>query len=234
MTVAPLTIQVPNGTTLPKKEDKSDQGTDNSNLTALKEILDSSALTSILQKNLKGGESVSISADGKEVLTISKQSKSATQRIREFTSFAAEEASQIVRQDPAFAFKTSAMLAKEQVLSGLPDSIAPIADQAFLPTIRVVSLILDSKRLKEVLRSKRANSPDKMVSIGHVITDIVGVAGAGMMMIPGVAQVGSYLAVAGLMGDIGSFGYNIMRYFENKGEPVPDTSGGTVPASEQK
>jgi hypothetical protein len=198
---------------------------------ALKEVLDSSGLQAVLSKQLNTGDSVAISLGDKQVVTIKRVGVSRLQRLREFGAMAADNASDVIKQDPAFAFKTSAMLAKEQVLAGLPANIAPICEQGFLPLLRVVSVVLDGKRLKETMRSTRANGNDKVISIAHVGTDVLGLAGAGMSLLPSLPAalitVGGILTAAGILGDIGAFGYNIMRYFENKGVPIPDPTNPT-------
>lgn len=231
MNVQPVSIQLPQ----PAPKEKEGAGEKQNTTAELRELLDSTSVGQILSKQLKPNETVSITYGDQQVLTFKRESKTGLQRLREFGAMAAEEASNIVRQEPTMAFTQSAVLAKAQMSQFIPATISPIIDQGFPTIIRAVALVLDSKKLKDVMRSTRADKTDKMVTIGHVVTDVIGVAGAGMTMIPGVANVGGYMLAAGFIGDIGAFGHSIMRYFQNKGEPVPQSvDPAPAPAQEKK
>lgn len=196
---------------------------DKDTMTEIREILDSTAVSTALGK-IKSGESIDIKYGDQSILTIKKDSRTLTQRIREFGAMATEEAANIVKQEPTMVFTQSALLAKAQMSQFIPSSISPIVDQGFPAVIRAVALVLDAKKLKDVWRSNRADKTDRIVTAGHIATDLIGAVGAGMMMIPSLAHVGCYMLAAGFIGDIGAFGHSIMRYFQNKGEPVPEQS----------
>lgn len=193
----------------------------------IERLLDSNTVASLVGDKMKGGETVSISSDGKVVLEIKKQSVSALDKFKSFAGetfqASAAEVSNIVGQDPAFAFKESALAVKSQVFNGIPQDFQALAEKGFLPMIRVVALALDGKKAMETIKSQDATTVDKVVDGGHLVTDALGLGGAVAFAIPAIGpSVASTLTVIGLVGDIGAYGYHVMKYFHERGMPIPD------------
>lgn len=203
------------------------QGRENAEPTQVERLLDSTTVAQLVGSKLKSGETVSISSNGQEVLQIKKDSVSTYDKVKTFASdvfhVTSAEVSNIVAQDPAFAFKESALAVKSQVFNGVPTELAGVAEQAFLPMVRVVALALDTKKAMDTWKNKEASKVDKFVDGSHLVTDIAGLGGAVCSAIPAVgATVGTALTVAGLVGDIAAYGYHVMKYFMDRGMVPPD------------
>ncbi len=201
-------------------------------------LLDSHAVAQLVgSSNMKSGDSITISTDGKPVLVIKKEGVSGYDHFKHFASdairSASVEISNVIGQDPAFAFKEAALAVKAQVFSGVPQDVRAFASQGFLPMIRVVALGLDGKKAVDTFKSPNSTLLDKFVDGTHVLTDVAGLAGAvgGVFPIIG-APIAMGLSVAGLMGDVGAYGYHVMKYFRDRGLPVPppDPTQSTDPA----
>ncbi|MBM3464288.1 MAG: hypothetical protein FJX76_19505 [Armatimonadetes bacterium] len=195
--------------------------------TQVERLLDSSTVAQLVGKQMKGGETITISADGKTVLEIKKDSVSAFQNFKVFAgdvfSATSAEVSNIVGQDPAFAFKESALAVKDQVFRGVPTEFQTVAEQGFLPMIRVVALALDGKKAMDTFKNPDSSRVDKFVDGAHLATDIAGLGGAIAFAIPSVGtSVATALTVVGLVGDIAAYGYHVMKYFHDRGMPNPD------------
>jgi hypothetical protein len=193
----------------------------------LQRVLDSTTVASLVGSKMKAGEKVTIESDGKVVLEVEKKGVTAYDRIKTMASdvFTASsaEVSNVVGQDPAFAFKESALAVQTQVFQGIPQNFQDLAGQAFLPMVRVVALALDSKKAMDTWKSASTSMVDKVIDGGHLLTDIAGVAGAVSMAIPSIApHLAVPLTVAGLLGDVGAYGYHVMKYFKERGQQVPD------------
>lgn len=194
--------------------------------TQLDKLLDSKAFGELVGKSLKKGDTLTISIDGKPTLEIKRESPDFYANFKAKAADAinttSEVVSDVVNQDPAFAFRESAMAVKPQVLSAVPDAIKTVAENGFLPAVRVVAAALDIKRAVDTFKSKNASKIDKVVDMGHVVTDFIGVAGViAMFAIPAAAGIAIGLTATGLMGDIGAYGYHVMKYFKEKGLQLP-------------
>ena len=195
--------------------------------TVMDRVLDSNTITALVGAGLKSGETVTISSNGEALLQIHKESVSTFDKIKVFASDAfhvtAAEVSNIVAQDPAFAFKESALAVKDQVFRGVPTELSGVAEQAFLPMIRVVAIALDTKKAFTTWKNQASTRIDKFVDSAHLVTDVAGLGGAVGRAIPGVgAAVATGLTVAGLVGDIAAYGYHVMKYFMDRGMPTPE------------
>jgi len=187
-------------------------------------VLDSETVAAIVSGSMKNGETVTIKSDGQVVLEIKKEGLTKLDKFAAFASdtikATAAEVSNVVSQDPSFAFKEAALLVKDQVYSGVPAEFTSYAEQAFLPMIRVVAIALDVKKAIDTYKSERASKTDRMIDGGHLLTDVAGLAGAISFAIPGVSgavRVG--LTAAGLVGDVAAYGYHVMKYFRERGLP---------------
>lgn len=198
--------------------------------TQVERMLDSSTIANLVGKQMKSGETVTIKSDGQTVLEIHKDGVSVYDNIKRFAGdtfhASSAEVSNIVGQDPAFAFKESALAVKGQVFSGIPQEFQDLAEKGFLPMIRVVALALDGRKAVDTFKNHDATKIDKLVDGGHLLTDVAGLGGAVAFAIPAVgAQVATYLTVAGLVGDVAAYGYHVMKYFHDRGLPTPDPNG---------
>jgi hypothetical protein len=200
---------------------------DDVDATAVERLLDSTTVAQIVGSKMRSGETVTISSDGQVVLQVRKQGMTAYDKFKAFAgdtfSVSAAEVSNVVSQDPAFAFKESALGVQTQVFQGIPQNFQDLAQKSFLPVVRVVALALDSKKAYDTMTSKTSTMVDKFIDGGHVVTDIAGVAGAVAFAVPSIgANVATWLTVAGLLGDIAAYGYHVMKYFKDRGAPSPD------------
>lgn len=216
-------------TTVALPQDQVTLGGDKRNnapFVAVERVLNSTAISNMVGSNLKGGDKIQITSGNEVVLEIKKDSVSTFQRVKDFAvdgvKATAAEVSNIVAQDPAFAFKESALGVKDQVFNGIPEQFKTAAEKGFLPMIRVVALALDGKKAYDTFKNVNSTHLDKFVDGAHLATDIAGLGGAVCMALPAVSpQIGTALTVAGLVGDIGAYGYHVMKYFHDRGMPVP-------------
>ncbi|MEW6282358.1 MAG: hypothetical protein AB1758_27370, partial [Candidatus Eremiobacterota bacterium] len=169
------------------------------------------------------GDQVTIVVNGQETLTIKSEGPSLAQRVingtQMFITAAADEASQLVKADPAFAFKEAALGVKTQVYTGLPREVQTFADSAFLPMLRVAALVLDTKKFLDARANKDAALIDKIVDGAHVATDVVGLVGAlGDKFIPALGPMSGTLTAIGLAGDIAAYSYHVLAYLRERGQ----------------
>lgn len=198
-----------------------DSRTTAKNAETLDRLLNTSAVNQILSEGIKTGDTVTIRGNQGELVTISKKGPSTFDTVKKAASdlvhATAAEASNIVAQDPAFAFKTAAFAVQGQVFAGVPSEFVSVAGQAFVPMVRVVSIALDLKKATDTWKSERASRLDKTVVGGHLVTDIAGIGGAVAMAVPAIGPaVGMALSAVGLLGDIASYGYHVMKYFKDR------------------
>ena len=196
-------------------------------------LLESPAVDKILNEGLKKGDSVTIRGGKGEQVIVSKKGPSTFDTVKQAAGdllhATAAEASNIVAQDPAFAFKTAAFAVQTQVFAGVPDVFTSAAGQAFVPMVRVVSIALDVKKATDTWKAEQATRMDRTVVGGHLVTDIAGIGGAVAMAVPAIAPaVGLTLSAIGLVGDIASYGYHVMKYFRDR--PTQNLSLGHPPA----
>lgn len=214
------------------------QGGEGVQPTVAERLLDSNTVAQLVGSKMKAGDTVTISAGGETVLEIKKDSVSALDKFKSLATdtlkAASYEVSNIIAQDPAFAFKTSALGVREQVMQGVPAELQGYAEKGFLPMIRVVALALDTKKSVATFKSSEASALDKFVDGGHVVTDIAGLGGAVAAAIPAIGTgVATALTVTGLMGDVAAYGYHVMKYFADRGA-VPPTDGESLSRVKQQ
>ena len=222
-------VAQPRAEEAPAPQDQVSLGGDKPNnapYVAAERVLNSAAIAHLVGSSLKGGDRIEIKSGDSVVLEIRKDHVSAYDNFKRFASdglkTTAAEVSNIVAQDPAFAFKESALGVKDQVFSGIPEQFKTAAEKGFLPMIRVVALALDGKKAYATFKSGDASPLDKFVDGGHLLTDVAGLGGAVCMALPAVSpQVATALTVAGLVGDIGAYGYHVMKYFQDRGMAIP-------------
>lgn len=190
-------------------------------------LLDSAAVQQVIcQRPLQPGDHMTITdaRGGTVEITKEKVSNWATVKLaaRDFTNNASATVSNVVAQDPAFAFKEAAVLVQTQVFNGLPDSLTSVASQGFLPMVRVVSLGLDLKKASEIWKDKDAEKMDLAIAGAHLATDIAGVGGAVGLVFPVFGHgIAFGLTAIALMGDMAAYGYHIMKFFHDRGFALP-------------
>lgn len=189
----------------------------------LENLTSSPEFTKKVLGKLNKGDTVTITVNGDQVLQIKNDGPGIAQRFikgtQMFISAAAEEAANLVKADPAFAFKESALGVKTQVYSGLPPEAADFAEKAFLPMLRVAALVLDSKKAMDTWKNKDADQVTKIIDTAHVVTDVVGVVGAlGDKMIPALGPMSGTLTAIGLAGDIAAYSYHVLQYLRERGQ----------------
>lgn len=190
------------------------------------EIVDRLVASEAFNNNLVGklgrGNEVTIEIGDREVIRIKSEGPGLLERFAVGTRAAvgalASEASGLVKADPAFAFKETALGVKSQVYSGLPSEIQKAADIGFLPMLRVVTLAMDFKKFMDTRKNPDATKMDKVVDGGHLVTDVAGIAGAVAMSVPAMGPVAMPLTIVGLTGDVAAFTYHIMDYVKQRGE----------------
>lgn len=184
-------------------------------------LLNSAAVQHVLADGIKTGDTVTIRGTEGEIVSVSKKGPSTFDTVKKAASdlvhATAAEASNIVAQDPAFAFKTAAFAVQSQVFAGVPSEFTAVAGQAFVPMVRVISIALDLKKATDTWKNEQASRLDKTVVGGHLVTDIAGIGGAVAMAVPAIGPaVGMALSAVGLVGDIASYGYHVMKYFKDR------------------
>jgi len=162
--------------------------------------------------NLAGGETI---AD--QVKEVFSQAWKVTGAIADST----ENIIKALQSDPSFVFRTTALLAKEQVLRGMPPALAPLVEKGLTPVIRVGCLVLDAQSAVKVVNDPRSTTADKAMSIAQLATDTAGAAGAMLLIVPSASTVGSYMVAAALVGDVAAFGYKVMKHYDGHKEEAP-------------
>lgn len=206
------------------QDTKAKAGTDNEAAQKILENLTSSPeFTKKVLGKMNKGDTVTITVNGDQVLQIKNEGPGIAQRFIKstqlFITAAAEEAANLVKADPAFAFKESALGVKTQVYSGLPPEAADFAEKAFLPMLRVAALVLDSKKAMDTWKNKDADQVTKIIDTAHVVTDVVGVVGAlGDKLIPALGPYSGTLTAIGLAGDIAAYSYHVLQYLRERGQ----------------
>lgn len=189
----------------------------------LENILSSPEFSNKLASRMASSGTTVIEVDGRQVIKIESSAPSLMEKMVQgsqmFITAAAEEASKVVQADPAFAFKESALGVKTQVYSGLPKGVQDVAETAFLPMLRTVALVLDTKKAMDTFKNKDAPLVDRVVDGAHVATDVVGLVGAlGDKFIPALAPFAPAMTAIGLAGDIAAYSYHVLAYLKERGQ----------------
>ncbi len=200
----------------------------------LENLTSSPEFTKKVLNKMGSGDQVTITVNGEQVLQIKNESPGIMSRFikgsQMFITAAAEEAANLVKADPAFAFKEAALGVKTQVYSGLPDSASQFAENAFLPMLRITALVLDSKKAVDTWKNKDADRATKIIDTAHVVTDVIGVVGAlGDKFIPALASVAPTMTAIGLAGDIAAYSYHVLQYLRERGQVNMQTDQQNAP-----
>lgn len=184
-------------------------------------LVSSEAFTAGLIGKMNRGQEVTVEVGDKQIIRIKSDGPSLMERFAVGTRAAvgalASEASGLVKADPAFAFKETALGVKSQVYSGLPAEIQQAADIGFLPMLRVVTMAMDFKKFMDTRKNPEATKFDKIVDGGHLVTDAAGIVGAVAFSVPAMTALATPLTIVGLTGDVAAFTYHIMDYVRTRG-----------------
>ena len=187
----------------------------------LETIVGSPEFTKEAIRRVGRGDKVSISVDGKPVVSISSEGPTMAERvvggfrtgIRSVTS----EVATVVNNDPAFMLRNAATAVKTQVYSNVPSTIQEVADKALIPFARVASLALDGHRAYQTWTDKESSWVDRGIDTAHVACDLVGVVGAvGPFIFPSLAPHANTMLAVGFAGDIVSYSYRGLQYFTRR------------------
>jgi hypothetical protein len=196
-----------------------------------KELLESPGLHNLLANSLKAGESLTISTGHNEIITVRKEGKPS--KVGAVVSRSAELMANAIKSTPSGAFQISTSMAKEIMLKNIPSPITKAIDANFFLVLRAGATVIDGFTTYRTMRNRDARMEDKVLEGIHLATDVIGLVGAAGYygLIPALSGPAAIAMLAtGFLGDLGSFGYHIKRYAEEKGEPlpIPSTQGNTA------
>lgn len=182
-----------------------------------------------LGSGLEPGEKVVVKIGGKKAAEITKVGKSRwdsfKDKVTDTTKRFFRTAGELVAEDPAFAFTKTVELTRNSLLTDTPGPVAELVKKGLLPTTRVAALMLDADRAWKTLRDPGAKWVSKVIDVGHVVTDVAGVAASLGHWFPAMVMPGApLLMAAAIIGDIISFSTHAMVYLQRKAaESHPDS-----------
>lgn len=187
----------------------------------LETIVSNPEFTKEAMRKVGKGDKVSINVDGRPLISITSEGPSVAERViggfRVGVRSVTEEVSTVVDNDPAFMLRNAATVVKTQVYNGIPSDLQTIADKAFIPFVRGAALALDSARTIKTWKNPDATWVDKGMDTAHVACDVVGLVGAvAPMIFPPLAPYADKLLAVGFAGDIVSYSYRGLQYFNRR------------------
>ncbi len=187
----------------------------------LESIVSNPEFTKEAMRRVGRGDKVSINVDGRPLVSITSEGPTVAERViggfRAGVRSVTEEVSTVVDNDPAFMLRNAATVVKTQVYNGIPSELQTIADKAFIPFVRGAALALDSARTIKTFKNPDASWLDKGMDATHVACDVVGLVGAiAPMVIPPLAPFADKLLAVGFAGDIVSYSYRGLQYFNRR------------------
>ncbi|MFN8614228.1 MAG: hypothetical protein U0931_42245 [Vulcanimicrobiota bacterium] len=213
----PETPQKPDTPTPPQNQPDSDKLRDQ----LLESIVSNPEFTKEAMRKVGRGDKVSINVDGRPLVSITSEGPSVAERViggfRVGVRSVTEEVSTVVDNDPAFMLRNAATVVKTQVYNGIPSELQAVADKAFIPFVRGAALALDSARTIKTWKNPDATWVDKSMDTAHVACDVVGLVGAvAPMIFPPLAPYADKLLAVGFAGDIVSYSYRGLQYFNRR------------------
>lgn len=175
--------------------------------------------------NLKPGEIVRVRMGNEEVASIVKEGPSNWDRFkkstRDISAKMLDVSKEAIETDPSFVFRETVEMAKEPLTQAAPETIKELSLKGLYPGVRAGVLFLDIRKAWKTFKNPKSTLADKVVDVGHCITDVGGLAGAAAPLV-GLAIPGApILAAAAIVGDIIAFGYHTLMYVLNKEEAEP-------------
>ena len=207
-----------------------DQKEDNLRDQLLQSLVTSPEFTKQAMKRVGRGDKVSINVDGRPMISITSEGPTVSDRVigglRAGIRSVTDEVSTVVDNDPAFMMRNAATVVKTQVYSGIPSELQNLADKAFIPIVRGAALALDSSRCYKTWHNTEASWLDRGMDTAHVAADLCGLVGAvAPMIFPPLAPYADKMLAVGFAGDIVSYSYRGLQYFNRRSE------GGELPPS---
>ncbi len=197
----------------------------------LESLVTNPEFTKEAMRKVGRGDKVTINVDGKPLVSITSEGPSVSDRVigglRAGIRSVTDEVSTVVDNDPAFMMRNAATVVKTQVYNGIPSELQTIADKAFIPIVRGAALALDGSRAFKTWKNPDASWLDKGMDSAHVACDLAGLVGAvAPMVFPPLAPYADKLLAVGFAGDIVSYSYRGLQYFNRRaaGEPPPSKS----------
>ncbi len=206
---------------VPVKEQDEEPKQDKSSTLPLDSVVALTTAMSAYSGSIKPGETVTISMGKDQVASITKEGLTNWDRMgmaaKEVGSKAVAFTSEAIEQDPSFMFRQAVETVKRPLSNNAPQVIQDLAiTKGLYPGIRAGVLYLDIRKAWKTLKDPNSTRMDKIIDVGHVLTDIGGVVGAVAPLVglafPGV----NVLAAGAIVGDIISFGYHAIRHVQNK------------------
>lgn len=187
----------------------------------LESIVSNPEFTKEAMRRVGRGDKVSINVDGRPLVSITSEGPTIAEKMiggfRSGVRSMTEEVSTVVDNDPAFMLRNAATVVKTQVYNGIPSDLQQIADKAFIPFVRGAALALDSARTIKTFKNPDASWLDKGMDGAHVACDVVGLVGAvAPMIFPPLAPYADKLLAVGFAGDIVSYSYRGLQYFNRR------------------
>ncbi|MBN9420559.1 MAG: hypothetical protein J0I12_34255 [Candidatus Eremiobacteraeota bacterium] len=187
----------------------------------LESIVSNPEFTKEAMRRVGRGDKVSINVDGRPLVSITSEGPTIAEKViggfRSGVRSMTEEVSTVVDNDPAFMLRNAATVVKTQVYNGIPSDLQQIADKAFIPFVRGAALALDSARTIKTFKNPDASWLDKGMDGAHVACDVVGLVGAvAPMIFPPLAPYADKLLAVGFAGDIVSYSYRGLQYFNRR------------------
>lgn len=177
-----------------------------------------------LSKMGSGGSMTITDSSGNAVVTIKTEGPSLAQRFLDGSSKimanASQEVVRVMDADPAFAFKSTAEAVQTRVVANFDSDTKKTLEPFILPVLRGGMLAMDTKRAISTYQNKDASVWEKGVDIAHVVTDVVGLAGAvgKGIPIPFVSQHADVMTGIGLVGDLAAVSFHAMGYLTERGQ----------------
>lgn len=203
-----------------------DQKDDQLREKVLESIVGNPEFTKEALRKVGRGDKLTIHVDGKPLVSITSEGPTVTDRViggfRAGIRTVTDEVSTVVDNDPAFMMRNAATVVKTQVYNGIPSELQSIADKAFIPIVRGAALALDGSRCFKTWQNKESRGIDRIMDTAHVATDIAGLVGAvAPMVFPSLAPYADKLLAVGFAGDIVSYSYRGLQYFNRRSEGMP-------------
>lgn len=173
-----------------------------------------------LGQNLSVGEKVSIKVGGEVVGEVVKEGQSNWDRLSTAVTSVGKaafiEMNEAIQADPAFVFRETVETVKHSITRGAPEAVTASTMAGLYPGVRAGVLALDVYKAWKTLKDPNSSLPEKIIDVGHVITDIGGLASAAAPLfgiaLPGAAA----LAAIAYTVDIIAFGFHSIGYSKKK------------------
>ncbi|MBI2251150.1 MAG: hypothetical protein HYU63_00015 [Armatimonadetes bacterium] len=117
---------------------------------------------------------------------------------------------EVISKDRGFAFRQSVDMVKDLFLKDLPPNLSGMISPKIWSVTRFIQTILDFQLAQSTLMNPDKSWLDKSIDLGHVITDICGIAGIFLPSIP-------ILTITAYLGDIAAVGYHTAGAVESNG-----------------